>query len=176
MHCHGGSKFGDRQLTQSARMERVRLLLGWQFLLGPGYQRYRQPGSQYIGHGLEARLEHRVRGSPRHLEDDPPGSSPPGVIYWFSGTLIYLTAQLTRPGVVAEKIVEIVQSRQARGARNAISANLRHTSTTVWPRYPASYLDTIEKQVLETHERQKVLERRHAKEMLEAVKKHNPRA
>lgn len=98
------------------------------------------------------------------------------MIYWFSGILIYLTAQLTRPGIMAEKIVEIVQSRQAQGARNAISANLRHTSTTVWPRYPASYLDVVEKQVLETHERQKVLEWRHAKEMLEAVKKHNPRA
>lgn len=77
---------------------------------------------------------------------------------------------------MTEKIVETVQSRQAQGARNAISANLRHTSTTVWPRYPASYLDVVEKQVLETHERQKVLEWRHAKEMLEAVKKHNPRA
>ncbi|KAK3176636.1 hypothetical protein OEA41_007959 [Lepraria neglecta] len=93
-----------------------------------------------------------------HLEDNPPGSSPPEVIYLFSGALIYLTTQLTRPRVVAEKIAKIIQSRQAQGARNAINAllisiehvvlvsisqtnqithtaplplfNLRHTSTT----------------------------------------------
>ena len=139
-----------------------------------------------------------------HLEDDPPGSSPPGVIYLFSGALIYLTTQLTRPGVVADKIAKIIQSRQAQGGRNAINAllisiehvvlvsisqtnqiahiaplplfNLRHTSTTASARYPASYLDAVEKQVLETHERQKVLKQRQAKEMLEAVKRHNPRA
>ena len=66
-----------------------------------------------------------------HLEDDPPGSSPPGVIYLFSGALIYLTTQLTRPGVVAEKIAKIIQSRQAQDARNAINALLTSSSSAL---------------------------------------------
>ena len=65
-----------------------------------------------------------------HLEDDPPGSSPPGVIYLFSGALVYLMTQFTRPGVVAEKSFSPVRPKALETQSTPCSSQLSTSSSS----------------------------------------------
>ena len=135
-------------------------------------------------------------GTGSHLEGNEPGSSPLEQIYMFSGTLICLTAQLTRPGVIADKISKIIHSRDKNRIKRSMNAllisiehivlisisgsnqvshtaplplfNLHHTSTTASARYPSFYLSAMEQQVIMSNDRQMAMKKRHATEM-EAV-------
>ena len=134
-----------------------------------------------------------------HLQGNPPGSSATESIYWFEGVLVVLAVQLTRTGTVAENVTRVFQYHQQNCARMTINAviisiehvillsidshgKIQHTEPLcIWTldtrrpkepleRFPAAYLGALENWVHNASAR-KAMKRRHAAEMIEAVKK-----
>ncbi len=134
-----------------------------------------------------------------HLQGNPPRSSATESIYWFEGVLVVLAVQLTRIGAVAENVTRVFQYHQQNCARMSINAviisiehvillsidshgKVQHTEPLcIWAidtsrpkdplaRYPAAYLGALENWVHNASARE-AMKRRHAAEMVKAVKK-----
>lgn len=131
-------------------------------------------GQSLVG-GLDAEFVAHF-GVGCHLQNNPPGTSPTETVYWFEGVLILLAVQLTRTGAVAQNVIRILQYHQQNYAHKSIDAiiisiehvilltvspngNVQHTeplplfalgahkSKDASARYPAVYLETLERTV-----------------------------
>ncbi|CAD6577020.1 MAG: hypothetical protein ASARMPREDX12_008084 [Alectoria sarmentosa] len=64
-----------------------------------------------------------------HLEGNEPGSAPEGLMYWFQGALVLVTAQLNRPGALEESVAQVASYCRAKfpeKSNNAIVISIEH--------------------------------------------------
>ena len=57
-----------------------------------------------------------------HLEGNEPGSAPEGLMYWFQGALVLVTAQLNRPGALEESVAQVASYCRAKCPEKSVNA------------------------------------------------------
>lgn len=89
-------------------------------------------GHAFLSKGVDAEgptefLAHLGVGS--HLEGNAPGSAPQGLVYWFQGALVLVTAQLNREGALEEPVAQVASCCRAQcpeDSLNAIVISIEH--------------------------------------------------
>ncbi|CAF9921505.1 MAG: hypothetical protein ALECFALPRED_001813 [Alectoria fallacina] len=82
-------------------------------------------GHAFLSKGVETEattefLAHLGIGG--HLEGNEPGSAPEGLMYWFQGALVLVTAHLNHPGVLEESVAQVASYCRAKHPGKSVNA------------------------------------------------------